>query len=412
MLGGNQMACPAIRRLRDHGYRIIVVDGKADAPGGQVADCFIHQNFLDVDSTMEILSGVDFDGIIPLNDFAIHAAAQIARKRNLPGWNALAESCFTSKVVMKQAWSSHGLATAAWSWTTAAELRARCFPDWHSWPAVIKPSYSGGGSRGVFVAKNWAEVLVGFESVEERYLDGDIVIEEFIDGSEHTIEVLISNGQPMLLSISDKENYPGSETIVRNLYFPGPVGHHYKEQIQSLLFAACAAMQLTDGTTHFEVLVRNHQPFLLEVGGRPGGGLNFHPICELSTGYDYPGLLAAVVTGRTPDYRRQSAEHLAWHYFSPGTGTLEAIEGFDFVRQQEDVVEAEIYEVPGQSRFLLKDDLSRPGYVLVRGASHAAACARATELVAQVKFRIEPNLAPAPAYEAALRNDHHRSGAS
>ena len=161
-----------------------------------------------------------------------------------------------------------------------------------------------------------------------------------------------------------------------------------------------------------QVLVRHHQPFLLEVGGRPGGGLNFHPICELSTGYDYPGLLAAVVTGRTPDYRRQSAEHLAWHYFSPGTGTLEAIEGFDFVRQQEDVVEAEIYEVPGQSRFLLKDDLSRPGYVLVRGASHAAACARATELVAQVKFRIEPNLAPAPAYEAALRNDHHRSGAS
>jgi len=386
ILGGNQMACPAIRRIQQHGFEVIAVDGSAHAPAREVADRFVHQNFSDVTATAAALAGLEFDGIIPLNDFAIQSAARIARDRKLPGWNEFAERCFTSKVAMKRCWIESGLPTPRCTFTTVAKLVAGQFPDWDMWPAVIKPAFSGGGSRGVFVAHDWDEARASLRYVEGTYLDGEVVIEKFIKGSEHTLEVLICRGTPTLLSISDKENYSGSDTVVQRLFFPGPVGHSHRRKLEQLVFAACRAMQLTDGTTHFEVLIRDDELYLLEVGGRPGGGLNFQPICEISTGYDYPGLLAAVLSGGSPNFERKPVEHLAWHYFPRGEGVLRAVEGFAGIKGEPDVVDAELYEEVGKPRFDLRNDLARPGYVLVRSKSAAQARERAARLVAGVHF--------------------------
>jgi biotin carboxylase len=392
ILGGNQMACPAIERIQQHGFEVIAVDGSAEAPARAVADRFVHQNFSDVAATAVALAGMEFDGIIPLNDFAVRSAAQIARTRRLPGWNEFAERCVTSKVAMKRCWIGSGLPTSQCTFSTVAKLVARQFPDWGMWPAVIKPAFSGGGSRGVFVARDWYDVRERLSEVESTYLDGEVVIEEFIEGTEHTLEVLICRKKPTLLSISDKANYPGSDTVVQKLYFPGPVGNSYRQKLERLVFAACEKMRLTDGTTHFEVLIRNGEPYLLEVGGRPGGGLNFHPICEISTGYDYPGLLAAVLSGGSPNFERRPAEHLVWHYFPRGEGVLRAVDGFARIKGEPDVVSAELYEEIGKARFDLRNDLARPGYVLVRSTFAAQARERAAKLVGSVRFVTAENL--------------------
>jgi biotin carboxylase len=386
VLGGNQMACAAVERIQEHGFRVIVVDGNPAAPAGRISDEFVYQNFVDVTATTKALAKFTFDGIIPLNDFAIRSAALAARERNLPGWNRFAEGCFTSKIAMKRAWLANRLSTASCTFSTVANLVARQFPEWSIWPAVVKPAFSGGGSRGVFVARDWDDVHERLPRVESTYLDGCVVIEEYINGTEHTLEVLVCRGVPRLLSISDKENYAQSATIVQKLFFPGPIGNSFRDKLERLVSAATAAMQLTDGTTHYEVLIRNGEPFLLEVGGRPGGGLNFHPICELSTGYDYPGLLAAVLTGATPNFERKPAEHVAWHYFPAGKGELVAVTGLDKVRAEPDVVDAVAYEEIGKPRFDLSNDLARPGYVLVRAQSATAARSRAATLVERIKF--------------------------
>jgi biotin carboxylase len=386
ILGGNEMACPAIERIARHGFKVIVMDGNKQAPAARIAHSFLNIDFSSVSAASDALASYQFDGIVPLNDFGVAAAANIARNRGLPGWNEFAQRCFTSKIAMKQAWEDKGLRTARWTSTTVAHLLDGRLPAWDIWPAVVKPSFSGGGSRGVVVARGWDEVLVKLDAERTQYRDGHVVIEEFIAGTEHTLEVLICRGKPTLLSISDKENYPGSDTVVQNLYFPGPIGHSYRVDLEALVVAACRAMQLTDGTAHFEVLIKHGVPFLLEVGGRPGGGLNLQPICELSTGFDYPGLLAATLCGREPDFDRREPVHLAWHYFSVGEGLLHAVEGFDELASQPDVVHSEMYEKVGSPRLDIRNDLARPGYVLVKANSHAQARARAATLVSQVKF--------------------------
>lgn len=387
VLGGNQMACPAVLRLREHGYKVLVVDGNPDAPARHVADRFIQHNFSDAQSTSKVLSDETIAGIMPLNDFAVGAAALIARERGLPGWNEFAERCFRSKAAMKRAWSEAGLPTAAFCTFPLQALLAGDKPVWHIWPCVIKPSFSGGGSRGVFIASNWDEVFSGLLNVASKYLDGEVLFEEFIAGTEHTIEVVVCKGQPRLLSISDKENYPGSLTVVQNLYFPGPNGNAYREILEPLVYSACRVMQLTDGTTHFEVMLHDGKGYLLEVGGRPGGGINFHPICELSTGYDYPGILSAVLTGKKPDFVRKPSVHLAWHYFPAGSGVLESVIGFEKLQNDPMLVDAQLYEEIGKPRFDIRDDLARPGYVLVQATAHELAKKHAKALIESVTFK-------------------------
>src|SRR5262245_27869879 len=93
VFGGNQMACPAICRLRERGHRVLVVDGNPNAPAKSFCDRFIHSNFSDVEATIESLKEFELSGAMPLNDFAVSAASRTARERNLRGWGTQAERC-------------------------------------------------------------------------------------------------------------------------------------------------------------------------------------------------------------------------------------------------------------------------------------------------------------------------------
>jgi hypothetical protein len=260
--------------------------------------------------------------------------------------------------------------------------------EWDFWPCVVKPSFSGGGSRGVFIANNWQEIRSQLAKVREKYLDHKLVIEEFIEGSEHTLEVVVFRGDPILLSISDKKNYEASNTIVQNLYFPGPVGSKYRDRLESSVFAATKALRADNGALHFELILSGDEVYLLEVGGRPGGGLNFHPICEISTGLNYPSILASRLTGNSPDLTRGEKKCLAWKYFPSGDGILKSIDGFEKLKSQPDLVDAFIYEKIGAPRFELNDDLSRPGYVLVKGDSISNASKKADYYINSIKFNV------------------------
>ena len=90
-----------------------------------------------------------------------------------------------------------------------------------------------------------------------------------------------------------------------------------------------------------------------------------------------------------PNFKRKHSVHLAWHYFPPGDGILNSVEGFESVKQESDVVDAILYEKIGMPRLDLSDDLARPGYVLVKADSHERASARAVELVQRVKFNYD-----------------------
>jgi biotin carboxylase len=390
VLGGNRMAVRAIAELEAGGYRTLVLDRAGNAPARGVASRFMAVDFSDTAATRTAVTAQPLSGVMPLNDFAVRTAAAIAVERGLRGVTAAAAYRLTNKVAMKRAWDAAGLPTAAWTWALKDDVLAGRIPAWERFPCIVKPAFSGGASRGVGLARDWSEVRRIVAAGAASYRDPELVIEEYLAGSEHTVEMVVAGGQHWLLSISDKENYPGSHTVVQRLAFPGPIGHAYLPAIERLVAASARALGVDFAATHTEVIIRNGAPYLLEVGGRPGGGINFHPICRLSAGYSYPGILAAALTGGAADFARGPRHHLAWEYFDHGPGLVRAIRGFEALRREPDVVELELYEEPGRPALDKHDDLARPGFVLVEGPSLDQARARARRLAASVEFDIAP----------------------
>jgi biotin carboxylase len=390
VLGGNRMAVPAIEVLEAGGYRTFALDRSPEAPARHRASRFLAVDFSDTEATRAAVAAVELVGVMPLNDFAVRTAAALAAERGLRGVTAAVARRLTNKVAMKLAWDEAHLPTAAWTWTKKADILAGHFPAWTRFPCIVKPAFSGGASRGVGRAQNWAEVRAIVETDAATYLDPELVIEEYIAGTEHTVEMVVADGEYHLLSISDKQNYPDSYTVVQRLAFPGPIGHTHRQAIERLVVASARALGIDFAATHTELMIRDGQPYLLEVGGRPGGGINFHPICWLSAGYCYPLILAAVLTGGTVDLARGPQHHLAWEYFDHRLGVVREIRGFEKLRREPDVVDLDLYEEPGRPALDKRDDLARPGFVLVKAPSLDQARARAHQLAASVEFDIAP----------------------
>jgi biotin carboxylase len=390
VLGGNALACPAIKHLNEAGYNTLVIDKDPAAPARELAAKFATADFFNCEEAKTAVSQFHLGGVMAINDFGVRSASHISAARGLPGYHEQAALNVTNKVHMKREWMLAGLRTPQFTWAKIDDLLKGEEVEWDSFPCIIKPAFAGGGSRGVFLVQSFKEMHRRLEESHSVYLDEEVIIEEYIQGTEHTIEVLIFDGQTHILSISDKENYRDNVSVVQDLYFPGRIGRRFKDLLRTIIPQACHALGLSNGSAHFEVLISNRDIYLLEVGGRPGGGLNFFPICELSAGYDYPLELARILTGKAPQLvKEKETVCLRWHFFATEQGILKKVEGFEKIRDHPNVVDAQLFAEVGQRLPDRSNDLARPGYFLVYGKDYEEIDSLFHEFNNVVEFEVE-----------------------
>ena len=368
VLGGNQLACRAIEQLEINGYNVLVLDKNPVELAYKIASKVIPIDFSDSEKTIAALEEIDLCGVMAINDFGVVTAAKIAKEKKLFGYNIEAAYNVAEKTRMKDCWKKDGILTAKHNNYTITDIKIAKI-DWNIFPCIIKPSFVGGASRGVFYIENEGQLKEKLSELTQLYPSQNIVIEEFIQGTEHTIEVLVFDGRTHLMSISDKKNYPGNKTIVQDLWFPGPKGNLYRKQLEELLHNACMSLGLTFGCAHFEIMITpSEKIYLIEVGGRPGGGLNFHPISLLTTGYDYTLELASILTTGKPILKRiDSTIKLVWHFFNPTEGVIKEIKGFEKIRNLPEVVESDLMVSPGKKVDKeLRNDMERLGHYLFK----------------------------------------------
>lgn len=366
ILGGNKLAHPAISHITKLGYHTIVVDQHINQDLRKICCETIQENFFDSKKLILALQNKSFKAIIPLNDFAVLSAAIAIDYFELVGYSIEAAKNVSQKLRLKNCWIHSNIKTP-YSITISKQNYKLEIQKWNIYPCILKPSFAGGGSRDVLYCENSNELTLKHQSIYNKYKN--IVIEEFISGSEHSAEVLVSNGKIQIISISDKFNYVFSKTVVQDLQFPGNIGITKIDALKNIFFNACKSLGIKYGAAHFEFIINeNDKIYLLEVGGRPGGGLNFFPISYISFGIDYPKLLIKVLLKQNLFFDDFSFKtNLYWHFFNVYDGVLNEVYGLNEVLSHEDVIEADIFVKIGEYRNGdLKNDMQRTGYVLFK----------------------------------------------
>ncbi len=148
-----------------------------------------------------------------------------------------------------------------------------------SFPVVIKPVY---GSSSAFVIKaddmeefkdiyNYIKIHVSQE-VESALHDGtQLLVEEYIDGDEVDIDILLQNGKVKFWSITD--NYQTQEPFFMetNQAIPSQLPENDQEELLDMAEAVLEKLGIMNGCIHFEAKYSTKGPVPIEVNLRMGG---------------------------------------------------------------------------------------------------------------------------------------------
>ncbi|MCR5357955.1 MAG: ATP-grasp domain-containing protein [Lachnospiraceae bacterium] len=175
-------------------------------------------------------------------------------------------------------------------------------------PAVIKPSDSQ-GQRGVMRVENEDEVRKNFEHALKYSREKKVVLEQYIDGVEISVNVFLEKGELKFYLISDRgiwDEYPGG--LIHEHFIPSRYENDelVAGRIKELVVNVLDAIGLTDGPGYFQIKVdKDGIPYLIEVTPRLDG-CHMWRLIKHSTGVDLLDASVKLLTGGTftpPEYK-------------------------------------------------------------------------------------------------------------
>lgn len=153
-------------------------------------------------------------------------------------------------------------------------------------PCIIKP-ITGSSKQGVSFVKSKEEFLKAIEYAKEPN-NHQIIIEEYFDGQEISVEALSFKGQHYIYQITDKENSGAPHFVELGHHEPSQLDDSTLERVRKIIPTLLTSLNFTNGASHTEMKIdRNGRIALIEVNPRGGGDEISNTLVALSSGIDY-----------------------------------------------------------------------------------------------------------------------------
>ncbi len=139
--------------------------------------------------------------------------------------------------------------------------------------SVLKPIY-GTASKSVIKVESFQENKAEVEKLMQDCSDQDLIIEEFVDGSEYALEGNLINSELNKIVIFDKPINYKEPYFEESLYIaPTEIPDKTQKEIVNLIGKACKKLGLENGPVHVEFKIHNNEIFIIEINPRMIGGL-------------------------------------------------------------------------------------------------------------------------------------------
>ena len=139
--------------------------------------------------------------------------------------------------------------------------------------SVLKPIY-GTASKSVIKIHSIKENKTAVEKLMQDCSDQDLIIEEFVDGSEYALEGILINSELNKIAIFDKPINYKEPYFEESIYIaPTEIPDKTQNEIVNLIGKACKKLGLENGPVHVEFKIHNKEIFIIEINPRMIGGL-------------------------------------------------------------------------------------------------------------------------------------------
>ena len=257
----------------------------------------------------------------------------IAREQlGVAGMNAETARNFRDKNRMKMLFRQAGLPCAQALETGNLE-EAKRFAQEYGFPIVVKPP-AGAGSLSTFKVHNLEELAAAMAGMN----GAQALLEEFIEGTEHSFDTFSLDGQPVFHSVSNY--YPNPLEAMREpwiqwqVVLPREVDEPQYDDIRQAAFQTLQTLGMRTGISHLEWFRRpDGRIALSEVAARPPGA---QLLTLMSRACDFDAIHAwarMTVFGTFETPRRKYAVGAAY-LRGQGHGRVRAVYGLNDVQQE------------------------------------------------------------------------------
>jgi len=383
ILGASVLQVPIIQRAKALGYKVIAVDMNPKAVGFQYAHKALVISTIDTEKIYKAALDEGIDGILTAaTDMPMRSVAVVAERMGLVGISEDTAMQATDKYLMRKSLAEHAVPVPKFNRTASIEEYRKLVTS-YEFPYIVKPVDSS-GSRGVFLVNSEETRSEGFHYAKKHSRSGDILVEEYLQGREISVETVSDHKQIHFLAITDKQTTGPPYFVEVGHSQPTSLDELVQEQVREVTRATINAMSIENGPAHTELIITAEGPKVVEIGARLGGGSITSHLVPLSTGIDLLGLCIKIAMNEKivlePGKNRASAVR----FFTPSKGTIQAIHGLEDARGVKGVQIIDFFKGEGDQVENLRNGADRVGFVIAAGDRVAEAiesCEKAIDLI-------------------------------
>ncbi|OGJ70002.1 hypothetical protein A3G69_05220 [Candidatus Peribacteria bacterium RIFCSPLOWO2_12_FULL_53_10] len=353
-----------------------------------------------IDHFLKEHAEITIDGAITFWEEEIPLLAKICEKFGWIGNSVDAALNTRSKFGMQDVLRQHGR-PAIRQHLLESESDLKEAMEHVGFPAVIKPLF---GSDSHFVMYTdgaerardaYAEAISKYDhpyALLQKYPKGLFVYQEFIDGTEFSVECFCQNGIPYVAGIHEKTGMNMPFFLETGDFCPPHISEEQKRALTDEAKATLIALGVRESLAHVEIKLTKRGPQVIEVASRMGGSDIFKNILQV---YDFDliktGCEIALGIKVTDTPLASPKAHIRSFVFIPKvSGVIATMRGFEDLTNNESVNAYYLSKKIGDTILVPPAGYERIGWVSVRGKNAQDTEKKMQDIQNKVHYEIIP----------------------
>lgn len=376
IVGGGALTVPAIEIAKELGHYTIVFDYDSTAPGMALADDVVVVSTKDpaacVQKAEHLHAGSPIHGVTTAGADVEVTVASIAAALGLPGVTVEAARLCNDKAAMRRRLEKEDVPGPAFAEVrdlAAAEIAAERI----GYPLIVKP-LDNCGSRGVIRLDSSAGLPDAVSNALSLSGGDTALLEAFIEGTTHTVEMIAYRGKYRLCSIIDTIHGYSPWSVELRHVNPTVRSEADQTAMTEIAMRALSAVGISDGPAKVDFLFPESGPVVMEMTARLSGGWHCQYTTPLAHGTNNIRAAIDVALGRPPrdeDIEPSVRRCAVSEAMFPKPGRVESIDGLEDARALPGIAAIKMLCGVGDTIPEYQSSADRRVYVIAHGDSAA-----------------------------------------
>ena len=348
-----------IGRAQKMGLYTVGIDPCADATCKDCVDAFEVVGGQDYEGTCTVVDKYSIDAIVTAaTDKPLVMMARVAEKYGFPFYSVETAQWSTDKYQMKHRFELGGVPCAK-----GRLVKSVSEVEDFEFPVIIKPR-DNSGSRGVKLCRSKEELEASMsEALEVSKLD-TVLVEEFIEGPEYSIEGLHHDGKSEVIQFTEKKTTEFPYNVELGHVQPANISDENKQEIREIVAKIGKALHFENCPSHTELKINERGIFVIETSPRLGGDYITSTLTPLSTGVNIEDELLKIALGETINPQPMAVQYSGVRFFDFEEGSvIKHVPNEEFVKSWPHVVDFSFNLKEGEKVNRITSSLNRYGHL-------------------------------------------------